>query len=187
MYISLEMSFFYWFFTSWEDWSLVVYTLDKTLLFCRHTTLRETYYIQAAGTLPIQQRAAPVMSFSIVSLKSLQTLASASGSAVAGIQGLDRWNVLQEDNMAMVQEPTGMCRWKQMGRAFCRHTVLSYSNITTLFHSHMHFCLWAGAYTQWPPKGYLCPDTWQSVKSNLTRKCMKEALFTDSSAQHFLC
>lgn len=68
----------------------MVYTLDKTLLFCRHTTLRETYYIQAAGTLPIQQRAAPVMSFSIVSLKSLQTLASASGSAVAGIQGLDR-------------------------------------------------------------------------------------------------
>lgn len=137
----------------------MVYILDKTLLFCRHSTLRETYYIQAARALMIQQRAAPALSFSMVSLKSLQTFTSASGSTVAGIQGLD--TVLQEGTWLWYRNPQTCAdesRWEGP-----LETVLSYSSITTPFHPHMHFCLWAGVYPQMSAvalQSISVPDTW---------------------------
>lgn len=95
----------------------MVYILDKTFLFCR-------YYIQAAGTLMIQQRAALALSFSMVSLKSLQTFTSAFGFTVAGIQGLDTDALCSKKEHGFA---TGTHRHVQMkadGRGLWRHSSL---------------------------------------------------------------
>lgn len=151
-------------------------------LFCR-------YYIQAAGTLMIQQRAALALSFSMVSLKSLQTFTSASGSTVAGIQGLDTDALCSKKEHGFGTGTHRRVQMKADGRGLWRQTVLSYSSITTPFHSHMHFCLWAGVYPQMSAVALQSLSVPRHMRSrnNLTRKCMRKALFTDSGAWHFLC
>lgn len=131
----------------------------------------------------IQQRAAPALSFSMVSLKSLQTFTSASGSTVAAGLGT-RCTVLQEGTWNP-QTCADESRWEgpletDSSLLLIHHQALPPSHAFLL----MGRCIPPNVSSGSPE--YICARHMRS-RDNLTRKCTREALFTDSSARHFLC